>query len=177
MRHYDVIIVGAGPAGNAAAFALARRGVKVALIEKQTLPRHKTCGGGMPMVVGEMLALDALRDLAPDAFVEADTKFMRHSWDFADPHLAPMNLGEEGERVLSLWMVQRAIFDNALAQRAARAGAELRDGLPVRAVHVERTGPVCVRAEGRDGTWEATADTLIGADGANGIVARSVGLR
>lgn len=177
MSHYDVIVVGAGPAGNAAAFALAQAGARVALLEKQRLPRHKTCGGGMPMVVGQALALEELRDLAPEAFVEADTLFMRHTWNFQDAWLAPMN-PEDGEGCrLSLWMVRRSVFDNALAQRAACAGAELRDALPVRTIEIDHGGPVCVRAEGAQGVWEATADRVIGADGANGVVARSVGLR
>lgn len=177
MPHYDAIVVGAGPAGNAAAFDLARNGAKVALIEKQTLPRHKTCGGGMPMVVEQVLELDALRDLAPDAFIEADTHFMRHTWQFADPVMAPMNPDANEARKLSLWMVRRSVFDNVLAQRAAAAGAELRDSLAVKSVTLERNAPVRVLAEGKQGAWEATADTVIGADGANGIVARSVGLR
>lgn len=178
MNHYDVIVVGAGPAGNAAAFELARGGARVALLEKQTLPRHKTCGGGMPMVVGETLRFAELRDLAPDAFVEADTRIMRHTWNFGDPVLAPMNPDTNNGRPLSLWMVRRSVFDNALAQRAARAGAELRDGLPVRSLESERKGPVRVRAEDRNGgVWEATAETVIGADGANGIIAKTVGLR
>jgi len=46
MSHYDAIVVGAGPAGNAAAFELGRNGARIALLEKQSLPRHKTCGGG-----------------------------------------------------------------------------------------------------------------------------------
>jgi len=177
MGHYDVIVVGAGPAGNAAAFALARGGAKVALLEKQTLPRHKTCGGGMPMVVSQVLELEALRDLAPDAFVEADTRFMRHTWKFGDPCLASMNPEPHNGSDLSLWMVRRSVFDNALAQRAAQAGAELRDGLPVRTLEIEKNGPVRITAEGTHGVWSATADVVIGADGANGIVARSVGLR
>lgn len=178
MTHYDGIVVGAGPAGNAAAFELARAGAKVALLERRTLPRHKTCGGGMPMTVAQVLALEELRDLAPEAFVEADTRFMRHTWDFDDPYLAPMNLEEDGEAApRSLWMVRRSVFDNALAQRAARAGAELRDGLPLKSVTVEDRKRVRVRAEGVNSAWEATADFLIGADGANGIVARSFHLR
>lgn len=184
MNHYDAIVVGAGPAGNAAAFALAKGGAKVALLEKQPLPRHKTCGGGMPMVVAEQLQFAELHDLAPDAFVEADTRLMRHTWNFEDAILAPMNppppeKEEEGEprRALALWMVRRSVFDNALAQRAARAGAELRDGLPLRALEIEKDKPVRVRAEGKEGLWEATADVVIGADGANGIVAKTVGLR
>jgi geranylgeranyl reductase family protein len=169
--HYDVIVVGAGPSGSTAAEAAARAGLKVALIEKQRLPRHKTCGGGMPMVMH-----DYLRDLAPEAFVEADVRYMRHTYEFADPHLAPINPAGT-DRELSLWMVQRAIFDNALAQRAARAGADLKDGLAVRSVEVSADG-VALRAEGANGvTFEATADHIIGADGANGLTAKAAGLR
>ncbi|MCF6155814.1 MAG: hypothetical protein E3K36_11315 [Candidatus Brocadia sp.] len=39
--------VGSGPAGSSAALCLARQGVRVAAIEKASLPRHKTCGGGV----------------------------------------------------------------------------------------------------------------------------------
>ena len=177
MAHYDVIVVGAGPAGNAAAFDLARGGATVALIEKHPLPRHKTCGGGMPMMVSEVLGLADLRDVAPDAFVEAETQYMRHTWNFDDAVLAPMNTEADDSRPLSLWMVRRSVFDNALSHRAAAAGAELRDGLQVRTIEVDKSGLVRVTADGKRGTWDATADSLIGADGANGIVAKSVGLR
>lgn len=132
------------------------------------------------MIVRDVLAIDACHDLDPDTFVEADTRYMRHTWNFADPCLMPMNpegdTGKSNRRPLSLWMVQRSVFDNALARRAARAGAELRDALPVRTVTLE-PDRVRVRAEGPQGAWEGTADFLIGADGANGVVARSVGLR
>ena len=177
MSHYDVIVVGAGPAGNSAAFDLARSGVRTALIEKQTLPRHKTCGGGMPMMVGQVLELESLKDLVPDAFVEAETTQMRHTWKFGDPVLGSMNPDPADPRMLSLWMVRRSVFDNALAQRAANAGAELRDGLAVKSLEREAEGAIRVTAEGKSGSWDATADTVIGADGANGIVARLSGLR
>ena len=44
---YDVAVIGAGPAGCAAATALATRGLTVVLLEKAVLPRYKTCGGGI----------------------------------------------------------------------------------------------------------------------------------
>src|SRR5437763_2290167 len=124
--------------------------MKVALLEKQKLPRHKTCGGGMPMAVG-----DVLRDLAPEAFLECDVRYMRHTRNFSDPYLAPVN-PPGVEHDLSLWMVQRSIFDNALAQRAARAGADLRDDLPVRSIDAE-SGRLRVSA-GTDARFDATAD-------------------
>ena len=138
------------------------------------------------MLVSQLLEMEALRDLAPEAFVEADTRFMRHTYHFADPFLAPMNPEAEADAPqetnadsapLSLWMVQRSVFDHALARRAANAGAELRDALPLRSFEVEQGGLVRVKAEGRSGNWEATCDTLIGADGANGITARTANLR
>ena len=88
-----------------------------------------------------------------------------------------MNPDENDPRQLSLWMVRRSVFDNALAQRAAKAGAELRDALAVKTLTNEKNKPLLLTAEGKSGAWEATADTIIGADGANGIIARSVGLR
>jgi geranylgeranyl reductase family protein len=172
MQNYDVVVCGAGPSGAMAATEAARLGLKVALLEKQFLPRHKTCGGGMPMVMQTVL-----QDLAPEAFVESDVTHMRHTWNFADSYLAPINPPGSGDR-LSLWMVQRSIFDNTLAQRAVQAGAELRDGLAVRSLEVEPDG-VRIRAEGiKTGSeFLAKARYVIGADGANGITVKSTNLR
>lgn len=173
MLHYDVIICGAGPAGATAAATAARAGLKVALLEKHPLPRHKTCGGGMPMVVG-----DWLRDLAPQAFVESQVSHIRHTWNFEDAHLGKVNL-PQADREIILWMVQRSIFDNALAQGAGDAGADLRDGLAVRAIELDGDG-VVVRASStgsRQTQFAATARHVIGADGANGIVAKAANLR
>lgn len=188
MPDYDVVVVGAGPAGCAAAYELALAGARVALIEKQRLPRHKTCGGGMPMVVGDVLGLDTARDLAPEAFIEAQARFMRHTWCFDEPILAPMNGAEtpegaadNGSAPISLWMVRRSVFDNALAQRAAAAGADLKDGLSLRLLRIETaeggSNFVRLQAEGASGEWRATASYVVGADGANGLTARSIGLR
>ncbi len=172
MQQYDVVVCGAGPAGATAAAAAAQAGLKVALLEKQFLPRHKTCGGGMPMVMQRQLC-----DLAPEAFVESDVTHMRHTFNFEDAHLGDMNPLGSGEK-LSLWMVQRSIFDNALAQRAAQFGAELRDGIAVRSLSPESDG-VIVRAEGvKTGSeFVAKARYVIGADGANGVTVKATSLR
>jgi flavin-dependent dehydrogenase len=57
-NHFDVIVIGAGPGGATAAFELAQAGVKTLLIEKQKLPRHKTCGGGLTYKVTKALSFD-----------------------------------------------------------------------------------------------------------------------
>lgn len=176
--HYDLIVCGAGPAGAIAAATAARAGLSVALIEKYPLPRHKTCGGGVPMVADGLV-----QTLVPEACVEASVSQMRHTWKFEEAILAPVNQGTP-ERPLAVWMVQRSIFDYALAQQAVAAGAILRDGLAVKSV-VRDGEQVTVRAHpfqgtqpGENGTeFMATANYLIGADGANGVTAKATGLR
>jgi geranylgeranyl reductase family protein len=164
--HFEVIVIGAGPAGATAAYECARTGMRVALLEKHKLPRHKTCGGGMPMVVEQYL-----RDLAPEAFLESEVRHMRHTWKFGDPVLGDIN-PPGTDAPLSLWMVQRSVFDNALAQRAAAAGADLRDNTSVRLLELAGGG-VTVHTDSET----LTARHVIGADGANGITARTAGLR
>jgi len=60
--HYDIIIIGAGPAGTACALALRESGLRVALVDKSTFPRDKTCGDAIPGPT-----LKVLRKLLPDS--------------------------------------------------------------------------------------------------------------
>lgn len=172
MKRYDLVVVGAGPAGSCAAASAARAGMRVALLERERLPRHKTCGGGIPMTIAS-----SIRDLAPGAFVECVVRQMRLTWQFGDPALASID-APDSDRDVAIWMVRRCVFDLALAERAARLGAELIEGVRVREV-VEEPDGVRVRGEASKGAgaWMARAEYVIGSDGANGVVARCAGLR
>ncbi len=165
---YDVVICGAGPAGACAGYEAAAAGLKTLIIERRTLPRYKTCGGGVPLTVGSELP-----NLVPEAFVEATVTHLRHTWDFRDAHVASLN-PDPAEPPMSLWMVQRSVFDNALTERAARAGCDVRDGVAVRTV--EPDGETRMRVTTADGDVYHAAH-VVGADGANGVVARAAGLR
>ena len=168
MNSYDVVICGAGPAGACAGYEAAAAGLKTLILEKRLLPRYKTCGGGVPLTVGPELPR-----LVPEAFVEATVTHLRHTWDFGDAHLGALNPDPE-QPAMSLWMVQRSVFDNALTERAAQAGCDVRDGVSVKSV--EPDGAARVRVTTGDGEVYS-ASHIIGADGANGIVARMAGLR
>jgi geranylgeranyl reductase family protein len=165
---YDVVVVGAGPAGASAAYETARAGLKTLLVEKRTLPRYKTCGGGLPLTLEKWLPT-----LAPEAFVESSVTELRHTWNFGDAHVGLINPNPD-EPPMTLWMVQRSIFDNALAQRAATAGAELRDGIGVERLESDGNDRVRVTLSNGD---TCSARHVIGGDGANGLVARQAGLR
>ncbi len=119
---------------------------------------------------------DDLRDLAPSAFVESHVRYMRHSFNFADPVGGEVNPAG-CSREIALWMVQRSVFDLELALRAVRLGASLRDDSSVDAISQEER-VVRVRVVMPGGYSEVIeAVHVIGADGANGITARAVGLR
>jgi len=177
-RRYDLVVVGAGPAGATAAAVAARGGLRVALLEKQPLPRHKPCGGGMPVPVRQELL-----DLAPEAVVDTRVRAMRHSWRFGRAVEAPIDPpGTAPEQSRGLLMVQRPRFDHALARQAQAAGAELLEGHAC--VGLERSpAGVTVQLRRRAVAGQSAAagqleaDAVIGADGAAGGVAAAVGLR
>jgi geranylgeranyl reductase family protein len=155
---WDVAIVGAGPAGSAAALSLAERGVRVAILEKAQLPRHKTCGGGV---------LRRARDLLP---VDVSAVVERECCAAELVHHAPALrfACERPQPIVSLVMRER--FDHLLAAAAQRAGAELVAGAPVTGVSHEGDAVRVTTTEA-----EVRARFVIAADGATSAVARLTG--
>jgi geranylgeranyl reductase family protein len=155
---YDVVIVGAGPAGSMTAYRLARAGARVALLERARFPRDKPCGGG--------LTGRALRELpvAVDPVVEHDVERLELSLRYGRRF-------ERHSRGRLVAMTQRLRLDEYLAQQAAAVGADLRDGVRVGAVRDEGEGVVVETPSG-----PVHAAVAIGADGVNGVTARSTGI-
>jgi geranylgeranyl reductase family protein len=155
MARYDVIVVGAGPAGSTTAYRLARAGARVCILDRARFPRDKPCGGG--------LTLRAVRELpfSVEPVVEDRVDTLELGFRYARrwSRRAPEPL---------ILMTQRRRLDAFLAEQAAAAGAEFRDGIKVTAV--DRGGAVTAAGERLD------ADVVVGADGANGITARSLSL-
>lgn len=158
MPDFDVIVIGAGPAGSTAAYRLARRGARVALLDRAVFPRDKPCGGGITLRGLHHLPID-VTPVVEDRITIAelgfgyDNRFVRH----AD---SPV-----------VYMTQRRRLDALLAQSAAAAGADFRDGVRVRTIE---TGPrgVTVATD----TDRLSAALVIGADGCNGVSAKQLGL-
>jgi geranylgeranyl reductase family protein len=154
----DVLVVGAGPAGSSTATHLARAGARVLLADKARFPRDKPCGGGLTGRALKRIPID------PTPVVERDVdRFelrLRYGSRFARSHDEPL-----------IRMTQRRRLDAFLAEHAAAAGAEFRDGSRVEVLTIDDAGVAA-----RVGDEIVEADMLVGADGANGVVARTVGL-
>jgi geranylgeranyl reductase family protein len=156
---YDVLVVGAGPAGSTVARRLALGGARVALLDRATFPRDKPCGGGVT-VRAAALAGDV--DLTPvvERVIHAArvTARLRRPFERRSPE--PLT-----------YMTQRRRLDHYLLQRAAEVGADVRQGVAVRAGEVTDAG-VTLRADGD----VYRGAVLVAADGANGVTARIAGL-
>jgi len=155
---YDAAVVGGGPAGAAAALALARRGAKVALLEREPLPRYKTCGGGVVLRAQRLIGLD-LGSVAEKAC--RTVAIYAHDVDGRFPLTRDEPL---------ITMTMRDRLDYLLVQTAVQAGAELL--APCRVTEVATSGGRVRLGTEHGPVW---ADFVVAADGALGNVARLAG--
>ena len=164
----DVLVVGAGPAGSAAATWAARAGLDTLLVDAAVFPRDKTCGDGLtPRAIGE-LELLGLGD-----WLRAHTvsKGLR-AHGFGQTLLLPWPGGS-----LPDWgsAVARTELDDHLRTTAIKAGASALDG--ARAVDVRRTGDrvSAVVLRDADGDFEVACDRLVVADGVRSPLGKRLG--
>jgi len=153
---FDVVVVGAGPAGSSAARAAAEAGARVALLDRAAFPRYKTCGGGL---IGPALA--HLPGAPPSR---------------ADIRRASVTLrgGRSSERSGDGTLIQtaaRSELDTWLAEAASEAGAEVRTPCAVLQVSDETESVLVTTDQG-----SLRARVVIGADGTSGRVSRLVGV-
>jgi geranylgeranyl reductase family protein len=157
---WDVIVVGAGPAGLAAGYAAAKAGAATLVLERAQHPRYKTCGGGL---IGTSLAN------LPDGF-EVPAREVVHAVTFSHNGARAFSRPGDGGPLVS--MVSREDFDAALCQAAQGAGAEVRQRSPVRTIAADGDAVVVGLADGS----RHQARVVVGADGSSGITARYVGV-
>ena len=119
---YDCIVVGAGPAGGSAAYHLAKQGHSVLVVEKESLPRYKPCGGGVSPQVAQWFDFD----FSPAISLKTTT--IQYTWKMADPVIVDM------DDIEPIWMVRRDVFDHFLVQQAQKQGAELKVSTEVKGI-------------------------------------------
>jgi geranylgeranyl reductase family protein len=128
----DVLVVGAGPGGSAAAYHLARHGIDVTVVERATFPREKVCGDGLTP-----RAVKAMQDMGIDT---TDPAFERVIGLRVYSRYTTIELPwPELETFPDYGLVMpREGFDHLLARRAMKAGARLLEG--IEAIEPETNG-------------------------------------
>ncbi|WP_299303988.1 geranylgeranyl reductase family protein [uncultured Litoreibacter sp.] len=156
MKNYDLIVVGSGPAGSAAAVTACKHGLSVAIVDKATFPRDKLCGGLFTGRSQKAMRAIFSREVSDDMFSTCDHIRFYASGDLlADVKDAP-----------PMHLTMRRDFDAMLHGDAVDAGAEPYLGQPI--TELSDTALTL-----RDGTTLGFK-TLIGADGVNSFVARTL---
>jgi flavin-dependent dehydrogenase len=157
---WDVAVVGAGPAGLAAAYAAAEAGARTIVLERAEHPRYKTCGGGL---IGLSLAIADPRIRVPARDRIDAITFTRNGRRGFTRRGGPGPL---------LTMVRRDDFDYAWYQAAVAQGATVRQNAQVRTITQDDHTATVTLSDGDT----VTARVVIGADGSAGISSRRVGV-
>lgn len=172
---YDVIIVGAGPAGSALAWKLARVGVKTIVLDGARFPREKVCGDYIEPrglhILAAMSCLDPLEAASPLPITHSSTyvdgrKYYKGTIPFYGVH---KHLPKHG------YIVPREILDNLILESAIKAGAISHQETYVTSFCTGRNGVTLDSTRhGKRVTYHGRL--VAGADGVNSVIARQAGL-
>ncbi|MEJ2615423.1 MAG: NAD(P)/FAD-dependent oxidoreductase [Ignavibacteriaceae bacterium] len=162
-KEYDVIIVGAGPAGSMAARFAAEQGVSVLMLEKDR-------DVGYPVRCGEAISKKGVEN-----FIEPDERWItayitKFSLNAPDGNEALIEFDDSG------YVLERRIFDYELAKTAANAGAEILTRAYVNGLIIEEDRVAGVKYEFQGEQKEIKSKIVIGADGVESRVGRWAGI-
>lgn len=157
MEHFDLIVVGSGPAGATAAFHAAKSNLKVAIIEKEILPRYKVCGGGLVNRGRLMLPFD-ISEAIEKEFNEFELYF----------HGTDIRISAKREKPV-IFMVMRDQFDHLLVKEGEKLGVQVFQGNAIS--HLEFADNILVTTT----QTQLSCTYLIAADGAYSPTAKLAG--
>ncbi len=173
----EVIVVGAGPSGATAATMLAQHGHDVLLLDRQSFPRDKICGDGIPTGVVEMMGTMGMQAKVEAAEARGDfyridqMRLVSPKGHTMDAMLKP---GPRGEHC---YVAPRKVIDALLQEHAVESGAEFQAAQAQEPL-IEDGRVVGVRAKvgtnGRSHTVDYHAQLVIGADGVTSAIARGL---
>ena len=172
---FDVAVVGGGPAGSAAASALALRGRRVLVLEREHFPRFHIGESQLPWI-NEVLGLIGAKEAVAAAgfipkwgasFSMADGEADQYA-DFAQAWEVP---------VPQTWQVPRAKFDQVLLEHAGKCGADVRQGRKAEEVTFDAQGVTLTHSGSEPATATVRVGAVIDASGRAGFLAKRFGER
>jgi len=173
----EVVVVGGGPAGAYTAWALARAGVDVLVLDRARFPRDKACAEYLSPQASRILndmGVLAAAESAGGAQLSGMMVRAPNGHEIRGEFVAAHGFRGFRDRGLA---IRRRVLDPLLLARAEAAGARVREGVRVADVTrdgIGRTTGVVVQGEG--GTRAVRARLVIGADGLRSVVSRRLGL-
>lgn len=174
-EEFDIIISGAGPAGSTCAMCLAKQGRKVLLLERKKFPRDKVCADNKTWK-----CLDIIHELGLWKEFSKLPKKEITAVLTASPsgYEVTTTLAEEDVKKKGTWFnVRRKVFDNFLAMSAKKnKNITLIENAEVLAPIISEGKTVGVTYTHKNKKKQARAKVVIGADGSNSVIAKSVGL-
>ncbi len=173
MKNVQVAVIGAGPAGSAAAIHLKRGGAEVALIDKAHFPRNKVCGDGIPFKTFRLL-----QELG-----FSENELLREGYPITGMTLyaangSPFHLHGSNAENKKSGCIPREIFDNLLFQKAKMCVDSVYEGFRLIGMEKQTGGyRLHLQKVGTDRMTEIKTQLVIGADGATGYTAKEAGLK
>lgn len=157
MKHFDVAIIGSGPSGASTAFYLAEKGISTVIIEKETLPRYKTCGGGFVFRGRKNMPFD-ISEVLEREFFEVDTYFG-----------TKLHFKSKKEKPI-ISMIMRDAFDHLIIKKAQDLGVTLLENHKLTGLNFDNYNIVLKTSQA-----EISAKFVIAADGVLSPTAKLAG--
>ncbi len=170
----DVLVVGGGPAGSAAATMLARKGWRVRLYERDRFPREHVGESLLPASMPVLAELGVLPAIEAAGFLPKYGATM--VWG-RDPDPWSWSFRESSPRYPHAYQVVRARFDEILLRNAAAHGAEVREGCRVLEAEAGPDGATLRVEDADSGRHSARARFVVDASGQAGLIGRARNLR
>jgi geranylgeranyl reductase family protein len=169
---YDVIIVGAGPAGSSAAAFLGKHGISSLILDKENFPREKVCGDGLtPQAlywIDRLGCINEVLDITKSCIKEGDLYI---NGEYLLTGRFPENTKYPDFSVL----LDRKRLDNILLQNAINQGAIFQPKCKVTGIAIGNDAVTLEIIENASKKISLKAKVVIGADGVSSIISRSIG--
>ena len=169
--HYDVIVIGGGPAGSTTAALVAEYGHRVLVLERDRFPRFQIGESLMPGSYWSFERLGMLDKLKKSAFVK---KYSVQFYSGSGKGSAPFYFNQHDPHESSVtWQVVRSEFDQMMLDNAKEKGAEIKQGASVHQVHFKGKRATGVQVKFRNGrVKDLTASVVVDATGRSALIAR-----